>query len=180
MLSVLSATLILEMLHQSATTCIRTIFTWNLEELLRSLHLGHDDVAGRDTCILLVATLAGEVASCVPERRHASPVVVLLFNVTATLINKHSDSTLAHALLVLQRSILHAPRYFVKVLSDLLRSLIVMHPVCILLQQLVALLVHLLLNDVLAQDLIVEFQWLLIDQLVVEALSIGRLHNIAL
>ena len=168
------------MLHESTTGICTTILSWYLEELLRPLHLGHDDVAGGDASILLFATLARQLASSVPERGHASPVVVLLFDVTATLINKHSDSALAHALLVLQRSILHAPRYFVKVLSDLLRSLIVMHPVCILLQQLVALLVHLLLDDVLAQDLIVEFQWLLIDQLVVEALAIGRLHNIAL
>ena len=109
MLSVLSATLILEMLHQSATTCIRTIFTWNLEELLRSLHLGHDDVAGGDTRVLLVTSLARQVTGCIPERRHASPVVVLLFDVTATLIYKHSDSALADALLVLQRCIFHAP-----------------------------------------------------------------------
>ena len=55
-----------------------------------------------------------------------------------------------------------------------------MEPVCVLLQQLVTLLVHLLFDDVLAQDLIVEFQRLLINQLVVQAFSIGWLHDIAL
>ena len=168
------------MLHESTTGICTTILSWYLEELLRPLHLGHDDVAGGDASILLFATLARQLASSVPERGHASPVVVLLFDVTATLIYKHSDSALSNALLVLQRSILHAPRYLVEIISDLLRSLIVVEPVCVLLQQLVSLLVHLLLDDVLAQDLIVEFQRLLINQLVVQALSISWLHDIAL
>ena len=55
-----------------------------------------------------------------------------------------------------------------------------MEPFSILLQQLISLLVHLLLNDVLAKDLIVEFQRLLINQLVVQALSICWLYDIAL
>lgn len=144
------------------------------------MHLGHDDVAGGDASILLVTTLARQLTCCVPERGHASPVVVLLFDVTATLIYKHSDSALADALLVLQRCILHAPRYLIKIISDLLRRLIVVEPFSILLQQLVSLLVHLLLDDVLAKDLIVEFQRLLINQLIVQAFSIGWLYDIAL
>ena len=55
-----------------------------------------------------------------------------------------------------------------------------MEPIGAFLQQLVSLLVHLLLDDVLAQDLIVEFQRLLINQLVVQAFSIGWLHDITL
>lgn len=41
-------------------------------------------------------------------------------------------------------------------------------------------LVDLLLNDVLVQNLVIEVQGLFVDQLVVQAFSIGRLHDVAL
>lgn len=43
-----------------------------------------------------------------------------------------------------------------------------------------AVLEDLLFDNVLGEDLVVELEGLLVNQLVVEALSVGRLHDVAL
>jgi len=49
-----------------------------------------------------------------------------------------------------------------------------------LIKQVFSLLKHLLLNDILVKYLVIELQWFLINQLIVEAFAIGRLYNVAL
>ena len=99
----------------------------------------------------------------------------MLLDCPAALIDEDTNATLAYGLLVRKRYLAHsgpaARLTLVKILGLLHHGL---------LKNLVPILVYLLLDDVLGEYLIVEFQRLFVNQLVVEAFAISWLDNVAL
>ena len=93
-----------------------------------------------------------------------------------TLVNENAHTAFANSLLVGQGNLGHAgsARHF----RHIGISVSVLHHG--LLEGLISVLVDLFLDHVLLQHLVVELEWLLVDEFVVETLAIGRLNDVTL
>ena len=94
----------------------------------------------------------------------------------ATLGDEHAHTTLPDRLLVREwyLRLAHSPATH---LGDIVIVRVVHHGLA---KDLLTVLEHLLLNDVLFQDLVVELEWLLIDKLVIESFAVCWLDDVAL
>ena len=99
----------------------------------------------------------------------------MIFNRPAALIDKDTDTTFAHGLLVRKRDLTHTGS---ATHLALVRIMSLLHHR--LLQSLISILVYLFLDHILREYLIVEFQRLLVNQLVVETFAISWLNYVAL
>jgi hypothetical protein len=94
---------------------------------------------------------------------------------TTALIDKDTNATLANSFLVAERHVLLVSPPASGLPAPI--GILLLHR---LLESLLSVLVDLLLDHVLVQDLVIELERLLVYQLIVQALAISRLNDIAL
>ena len=170
-------TVTLQLGRQSAVTRTATYSIGNLEIRAGLRRNWHNQIARRDTCISCIARIHGvSILTCAPIRRLASSHLVVLGNVTPTLVDEDSNTSLADGLLIRERHISEACRSL-RHTANVVIALCVHHG---LTKDLVAILEDLLLNDVLLKHLIVELERLLVDQLVIETFAVSWLNDVTL
>ena len=100
----------------------------------------------------------------------------MLGNVTPTLVDEDSNTSLADGLLIRERHVSEARRSL-RHAANVVIAFCVHHG---LTEDLVAILEDLLFNDVLLKHLIVELERLLVDKLVIETFAVSWLNDVTL